>query len=217
MSRSVVTEANFDVQEFRDHGRVDIRSTVDPISLQADPHRKRLFKDALASAVQRGTRGVFTHDVELNLVWFIEESRRYQTHLVADLDNILKPILDAVTGADGIMIDDNQIQSIRVSWVTPGPQTGFELEFTALMGDDYVSREGLSFVEFSADRCYILPQAERPVQVVLVQAYRANLAAYQKMLGEGISESVAQMALPSTRPFPRARLGKFEVFHHEDF
>ncbi|MER5517270.1 RusA family crossover junction endodeoxyribonuclease [Streptomyces sp. NPDC002763] len=217
MSSSVVTEGDFDVQEFRDHGRVDIRSAVDPISLQADPVRKASFKDALGSAVQKATTGVFTHDVEASLVWFIEESRRYQTHLVADLDNVLKPILDAVTGADGIMIDDNQIQSIRASWMTPVPQTGFELKFTALTGDDYLSREGLTFAEFSADRCYILPQVARSVQVDLVRGYRAALVAYQKLLDEGISESVARSVLPLVRPFPRARLGKFEVRHHTDF
>ncbi|MFE4965664.1 RusA family crossover junction endodeoxyribonuclease [Streptomyces sp. NPDC056660] len=217
MSSSVVTEGDFDVQEFRDHGRVDIRSAVDPISLQADPVRKASFKEALGSAVQKATTGVFTHDVEASLVWFIEESRRYQTHLVADLDNVLKPILDAVTGADGIMIDDNQIQSIRASWMTPVSQTGFELQFAALTGDDYLSREGLTFVEFSADRCHILPQVARSVQVDLVRGYRAALEAYQKLLDEGISESVARSVLPLVRPFPRARLGKFEVRHHTDF
>ncbi|MCQ4208339.1 RusA family crossover junction endodeoxyribonuclease [Streptomyces longispororuber] len=217
MSSSVVTQGDFDVQEFRSHGRVDIRSTVDPISLQASPVRKAEFKAALGSAVQKATRGIFTHDVEVTLVWFLEESRRYQTHLVADLDNVLKPILDAVTGPVGIMIDDNQIQSIRASWMTPGPPTGFELQFAALMGDDYQDREGLSFVEFSADRCYSLPQAEPSVQASLVRAYGAGLAEYRKMLDAGVSESEARMVLPIARPFPRARLGKFEVAHHTDF
>ncbi|MEV0172134.1 RusA family crossover junction endodeoxyribonuclease [Streptomyces sp. NPDC050803] len=217
MSSSVVTQGDFDVQEFHDYGRVEIRSTVDPISLQADPARKASFKNALASAVQKATIGVFTHDVEVSLEWFIEESRRHQTHLVADLDNVLKPILDAVTGIDGIMIDDNQIQSIHASWMTPGPQTGFELKFAGLMGDNYISREGLTFVEFSADRCYILPQAARSVQVDLVRGYRAALATYQQLLHEGISESAARSVLPLVRPFPRARLGKFEVLHHANF
>ncbi|MEU2558525.1 RusA family crossover junction endodeoxyribonuclease [Streptomyces longispororuber] len=216
MSSSGVTEADFDVRESRECARVDIRGAVDPLSLQADPARKAGFKGALASAVRSGTTGIFTHDVEVTLVWFIEESRRYQTHLVADLDNVLKPILDAVTGVDGIMIDDNQVQSIRASWMTPGPRTGFELEFKALSADDYTSREGLSFVEFDADRCYLVPQAEKAVQDSFVRAYRAALAAYRSMLDEGMAESVARSVLPAARPFPRARLGKFEVVHHAD-
>ncbi|MFE7595807.1 RusA family crossover junction endodeoxyribonuclease [Streptomyces sp. NPDC057494] len=217
MSISVATAGDFDVQEFRDHGRVDIHSAIDPISLQADPLRKAGFKEALASAVQKATVGVFTHDVEVSLVWFVEESRRYQTHLVADLDNVMKPILDAVTGANGIMIDDNQIQSIHASWMTPGPPSGFELRFTALMRDEYVNREGISFVEFSADRCYILPGAERSVHSDLVEGYRKALATYGQMLDEGIPESVARNVLPLARPFPRARLGCFQVLHHTAF
>ncbi|MFC8956181.1 RusA family crossover junction endodeoxyribonuclease [Streptomyces sp. NPDC057101] len=217
MSSSVVTEDDFEVREFRGHGRVDILSAVDPVSLQAGPVRKAGFKDALASAVRTATTGVFTHDVEVSLVWYIEESRRYQTHLVADIDNVLKPILDAVTGLDGIMIDDNQVQSIRASWMTPGPRAGFELQFTALRADDYLSREGLSFVEFGADRCYLLPRAERSVQAVIVRAYREALAGHRHMLDTGISEDVARSVLPSVRPFPRARLGQFEVRRQKDF
>jgi len=208
---------DFEVREFRDQGRVQIYSAVDPVSLQASPVRKAAFRSALGSAVQSGTTGVFTHDVEVSLVWFIEESRRYQTHLVADLDNVLKPILDAVTGADSIMIDDNQVQSIRASWMTPGPRTGFELDLTALMMDDYVLRQGLSFVEFNSDRCHLLPQADRAAQVAIVQAHREALTSYQRMLDAGIVESVARMVLPLTRPFPRARLGAFEVRHHTEF
>ncbi|WP_160159944.1 RusA family crossover junction endodeoxyribonuclease [Streptomyces sp. SLBN-31] len=212
-----MTERDFVVREFRDYGRVEIRSAVDPVSLQADPARKAGFKAALGAAVQRATTGVFTHDVEVNLVWLIEESRRYQTHLVADLDNVMKPILDAVTGADGIMIDDNQIQSIDASWMTPAGQTGFELKFTALMRDDYVSREGLSFVEFSADRCYLLPRMDRSAQVALVSRYRQALEGYRRMLDAGIAEGVARNVLPLVRPFPRARLGRFKVLPHADF
>ena len=217
MSSSVVTERDFVVEEFRDYGRVEIRSAVDPISLQADPARKAGFKAALGSAVQKATTGVFTHDVEVSLVWLIEESRRYQTHLVADLDNVMKPILDAVTGADGIMIDDNQIQSIDASWMTPAGRTGFELKFTSLMADDFASREGLSFVEFSADRCYLLPQMDRSAQVALVRGYRQALEEYRRMLAAGIAEGAARSVLPLVRPFPRARLGKFTVFPHADF
>ncbi|MFD8304068.1 RusA family crossover junction endodeoxyribonuclease [Streptomyces sp. NPDC059690] len=211
-----MAERDFVVREFRDYGRVEIRSAVDPVSLQADPARKAGFKAALGAAVRRATSGVFTHDVEVTLVWLIEESRRYRTHLVADLDNVMKPILDAVTGAEGIMIDDNQIQSIDASWMTPAGQTGFELKFTALTRDDYVSREGLSFVEFGTDRCYLLPRMEKSAQVALVDGYRQALAAYQRMLAAGIAESVARSVLPMGRPFPRARLGEFTVIHHAD-
>lgn len=50
--------------------------------------------------------------------------------LVADLDIVMKPILDAVTGPDGVLIDDNQIHSIKASWMTPGAHgPGFRSTF----------------------------------------------------------------------------------------
>lgn len=213
-----VTEAAFRIEEFYDAGKVDIISSVDPITLQADPARKRAFKDALGAAVQKATRGIFIHDVEVTLMWFIEETRRYQTHIVADLDNVMKPILDAVTGPDGVLIDDNQIQSIRASWMTPGAYgTGFQLTFEALMRDEYVTRDGLAFVELSPDRCYLLHGSLGDQAGRTVSLYRTMLAAYQDMLAAGIHEHDARGVLPIARPFPRARLGRFQVRHHTEF
>lgn len=213
-----LAEAAFRIDEFYDAGRVDILSTVAPVTLQATPSRRRDFKDALGSAVTAATKGIFTHDVEVTLIWFIEEARRYQTHLVADLDNVLKPILDAVTGPEALLIDDNQIQSIKASWMTPGLHgAGFQLTFAALMREEYVSRQGLAFVEFSADRCYMLPGGLGEHAARFVASYRRMVGAYQDMLAAGIHEEVAQSVLPIARPFPRARLGRFPVRHHSEF
>jgi hypothetical protein len=213
-----VTEAAFRVEEFYDTGRVDILSTVDPITLQAGSSRKRAFQDALGTAVQAATKGIFIHDVEVTLIWFIEEARRYQTHIVADLDNVMKATLDAVTGPDGVLIDDNQIQSIKASWMTPGIHgAGFQLTFSALMRDEYVTRQGLAFVEFTADRCYMLHGSLGEHAARFVASYRLMVAAYREMLEAGIHEEVAQGVLPIARPFPRARLSRFRVRHHSEF
>lgn len=211
-----VAEADFEVKEFYDLGRVEIRSAVDPISLQASARRKLAFKQALGTAVQKATKGMFLHDVEVRLVWLIEEAQRYQTHLVADLDNVLKPMLDAITGPDGILIDDNQVQAIQASWMTPGRRTGFELTVSGLIegSGDYAAREGMSFVEFSADRCYVVfPQAPG----LMAQGYRRLVSAYQELVDAGIAKEDARSVLPIARPFPRARLGRFTVRHHTEY
>ena len=213
-----VSVSDFAVAEDSGENRVRIRSRIDPISLQADGKRKAAFQAALGQAVQKATTGVYIHDVGVTLVWYIEERRRYQTHIVADLDNVMKPILDAITGPDGILIDDNQIQSIRASWMTPGAfGTGFDLTFEPLLIDDYLNREGLGFVEFSADRCYLLPGSIRGQEHLFVGAYRAAVMAYQAQLDAGIAEEVARGLLPIARPFPRARLLKFSVRKESEF
>lgn len=131
----------FNVTEIYDQARVEICSAADPVSLQSGTSRRAAFQSPLSSAISRGTRGVFIHDVEVTLVWSIEESQRYQTHLVADLDNVLKPILDAATGPGRILIDDNQVQSIRASWTTPGSLgRGICISFEALRADEVIER-----------------------------------------------------------------------------
>jgi len=214
----LATEDDFLVEEFPAASKVKIRGRVDPLSLQADAKRKRTFQAALGRSVANATTGIFTHDVEVTLVWFIEESKRYQTHLVADLDNVVKPLLDAVTGPDGILVDDNQVQSLRVMWMTPGVSgLRFELTFEPLNIDDFVPRSGLSFVEFSADRCYMLPGGLGEHTAGMVSTFRTALMEYQRMLSAGVAEDVARAALPLSRPFPRARLGRFNVRHESEF
>jgi Holliday junction resolvase RusA-like endonuclease len=216
------TDADFLVKEFPEASKVEVRGSVDPISLQADPRRKRAYQAALGRSVTNATTRIYTHDVEVTLIWFIEDSRRYQTHLVADLDNVVKPLLDAVTGPDGLLVDDNQVQSLKVMWMTPGTLgTGFELAFQPLSPDDYLPRTGISFVEFSVDRCYMLPgglgEHESEILSAIVSAHRHKLATYHDLVSRGLAEDVAQGILPIGRPFPRARLGRFEVRHEREF
>lgn len=211
---------DFFVREFYDVPRVEIRGAIDPLSLQADGARKKAFKTALSTAVRDATVGVHTHDVEVTLTWFIEESRRYQTHLVADLDNVMKPILDAVTGPDGVLIDDNQVQSIKACWMTPGINgPGFELCFEPLLTDDYIKRAGLSFVEFSRDRCYPLHGAlvEADSANSAVSAWRRALRLYSELQANGVPASDARAVLPAMRPFPLARLSLYTVRHESEF
>lgn len=211
---------DFVVSGHREAGRVVVRSPLTPISLQAKRTRIKELQAALRQAISTNTDFLMTHDIEITLTWYVTEKERYQTHTAADLDNVIKPLLDAATGPAGIMIDDNQVQSIRASWMTPGTLgEGFELEFQSLMPADFVTRAGMAFVEFSPDRCYMLPGLHPEIWPVFVTGYRRMLNARQEMLDDGIVEDVADMVLPIVRPWPRQRLTmqKFPVFPHTDF
>lgn len=208
----------FSVTELYDQARVEIQSGADPVTLQSGRSRRAALRSSLAASISDGTRGVFTHDVEVTLVWFIEEARRYQTHMVADLDNVLKLILDAASGPNGILVDGNQVQSIRASWMTPGSLgPGIHVSVEALMVEDFLARSGLTFVEFSPDRCYMLPKAPEDAQRGIVSSYRTSVSAYERLEAAGICPDAAQGVLPIARPFPRARLGKFTVRHQAEF
>lgn len=188
---------DFTVFANRETGRVNIRSAVPLVSLQAARQRITNLQAALRHAISANTDFLMTHDIEVTLTWFISEKDRYQTHMVSDLDNVIKPLLDAATGPEGIMIDDNQVQSIRASWMTPGPQgTGFELDFQSLMRDDTVTRARTSFVEFSADQCYILPGIHPELWPRLVPSYRRKLETRAEIMRLSNDEYLATQCYP---------------------
>jgi Holliday junction resolvase RusA-like endonuclease len=209
---------DFDVREWYDAGRVEIIGRIDPISLQAAADRKARFQDSLAKAVAAATTGVYTGDVEVTIRWFISQKRRYGTHIAADIDNVVKPLLDAVTGPDGVMIDDNQVQSLQVSWLDPaGPELRFEMLLQPLMRDDYVRRAGLTFARFSADRCWPIFGGAQPVADMLVKNVGDRLQAREKLLAAGVAEHDAEMLMPIQRFFPSARLTRFTVRPASDY
>lgn len=214
-----ITKADFRVRESKDARRVDVHSGVDPISLQADTTRKAKFKAALAAAVAEATSGVYLGDVIVQLRWYIPETKRYTTHVVADIDNVLKPILDAVTGPDGVMIDDNQVQTVQISWADLFDDSiRFHLTLEAAPFENlYVDRTELTFIEFSAARCWPLPAGMEPVAGRWVERILSGLDFRQWALGLGTVESQAMLAMPAQRSFPRARLGKYRVRHYTEF
>jgi hypothetical protein len=157
-----VDSSDFVVNSYRSAGKVEIRSAISPISLQGGRPRLADLKAMLGQAIGEGSDFLMTHDVEVTLTRFDSEHSRYQTHTAADLDNVIKPLLDAATEPDGVMIDDKQVQSIRASWMTPGLWgEGFDLTIASLNPEDTIQREGTAFVEFAPDTCHVLPGGRR--------------------------------------------------------
>lgn len=208
----------FLVEEFVESAQVRVSTQVDPPSLQAAGAVKNAYKAALSQAVAANTTRFFDHDVSVTLTWFVSERRRYRTSSIADLDNVLKPTIDALVGPAGVLFDDNQVQSIQASWrvgVHLG-ERGFDLKLEALRLDEFVRRGG-RFVEIRHDLCYYVPampaeHARRFVDVlVMMNRQRERLEA------EGWSGDAPWGLAPLARPFPRARLSRFELLRPDQF
>lgn len=54
--------------------------------------------------------------VQIEIHWLLNAVEKQETDKVGDLDNITKPIIDTLSGADGLLIDDSQINSIHSTW-----------------------------------------------------------------------------------------------------
>jgi len=210
---------DFDVNEWLEVGRVEIVSARDPVSLQASGARRASLKADLGAAVAAATTGVFLGDVEVTIGWYVSAEVRYGTHMIADIDNIVKPLLDAVTGPDGVMIDDNQVQSLKINWESPhNSSVKFRLVLEAIMPGEYLSREGLFFVEFSPACCFpVLLVEESDLFVRHAVRYLSRVFETHQWLVDHDASSMARRILPIQRFFPRSRLGRYIVRPSSDF
>lgn len=212
--------APFSIKAYRDTGRVLIESSIDPVSLQAKGKRVSEFKAELGSAITNSCDFVFIHDVEITFIWFVSEEDRYQSNKAADLDNVLKPLLDAASGPQGIMIDDNQVQSIRAMWMTPGgADSKFTLEFSALSIDELCDRDSIVFVEFNPNQCYLFPSQPAELLSPLVQRTHHRLHAITALIERGLHPGAAKYFEPLTRPWHRQQLRQqgFKVINASEF
>jgi Holliday junction resolvase RusA-like endonuclease len=82
---------------------------------------KKVLLDNLTSQIRielQNFEWLICGKVQLEIHWFLNSVERQETDKVGDLDNITKPLIDALCGISGVLIDDSQINSIHATWVT---------------------------------------------------------------------------------------------------
>lgn len=205
---SGLTRPPFDVQERISARFVEVIGYVPPLSLQAAAERKRPYMAALREAVFSATSTVMTGDVKIEIDWYIDQHDRYSTNKVADIDNIVKPILDSVSGNGGILIDDGQVQAIDVRWLDKlNVKEDFRVRFEPLAFEGMIARESLGFAEFSSSRCLpIQTNLDVRARTLILTAVKEQLAAAEYLAGMGVRQEVANATLPVQRFFPPSRL-----------
>lgn len=201
------------VEESLEFGLVVIRGSMDPVSLQASGARRSNFQNAVSAVIERETVGLFTMDVKVELEWYVPVSTRYETHSIPDLDNVLKPLIDAISGPNRLMIDDNQVQSISAVWMDVRLDgVSFELRVSNLSNQSLSPRTGLYFVEVVPGACIPLFDKYRgDFNDAYVQDFQFADWIRRESIRAGMSADRALFVMPNQRIFPRARLGKFSV------
>lgn len=95
---------------------VIVQLPVAPVSLQASRAQKEVITNAIRSAI--ANHGfILTNDVKISIEWLVNEQRRYETDAAPDVDNIIKPIIDALCGPQGVLVDDCQVQFVSCHWI----------------------------------------------------------------------------------------------------
>lgn len=140
----------------------------------------------------------------------IHEQGRYESHRSPDIDNILKPVLDALQGPDGVLINDWQVQAISCRWID---WTSHEEQLAIRighMGDEWIEKQGLVFVQMTPTLCMPLNRALSPEGLlIMLEAWERQFTLRTELLAMGQDYYSANRIMSVKRPFHISRIRGF--------
>jgi Holliday junction resolvase RusA-like endonuclease len=182
-----------------------------PASLQAASDVRRAVKEAVAAFVS-DSRYLLSGEVEVRIVWLLNERERYQGVHSPDIDNIIKPLLDGMSGPRGLLVNDCQVQSVTCHWID-WTRTDHRLQFSIRYSpDDWLRKESLVWVEVQDKLCMPLHVDMPPdVQRLMLEAWERMFNGQRELTAMTGDDSLARYLRPVQMPFHRAKLREFEV------
>lgn len=198
-------------------GRLEFEMQFTPVSRQSRKPKRTEIKNQVQSITTQ-YEYLLSGDLHVEICWIVHEHERYETDRSPDIDNILKPLLDGLVGQDGLMIDDNQVQSVHMYWVdtTQHQQSlRFSIDF---VHDDWIPKKNLIFVSFEKGLCFPF-NTDMPWEynVMILDALENRLSDIRKLEGLGVDYYVRKRIMPIQRFFHRSRVTKFQVLDSSEF
>ncbi|MCY0998326.1 RusA family crossover junction endodeoxyribonuclease [Myxococcus sp. MISCRS1] len=200
-----------DIDEPSEFGEHTFTIPESPASIQAHQDAKQRLRDVVL-AMTRPLKWILDSTITLDIEWLIHEKHRWETDAASDIDNILKPLIDAFTGPEGILIDDSQISSLGVSVHSTMSDTEKLIVRFRFDADHYLPKAGLCFVRIKGPMCYPVPGEVRgtaalPLWLAGLETALLARAGLEKLTG---SYYPARYVLPPGF-IHRSRLQKFPV------
>lgn len=182
-----------------------------PVSLQGSRRAKKKLQVAVGGEASK-VPYLYTGEVRCYFEWFLHERIRYEGLHAPDVDNIIKPILDALSGPSGIIVNDCQVQAVDCRWIDwKSEEQRIDIVVVPSDPDEYITKEGLVFLEMREKLCIPL-DTRLPVesQRHFVEAWMAMFERRTEAIQSGQDYYAARNALPLGRAFHRARLKGFK-------
>lgn len=119
---------------------------------------QKATRDELCSAIQEQLRPfewICAGPVNLELLWYLHGTQRQETDKVGDIDNITKPVIDALTGERGLLIDDSQVGSLHTFWNSRNHLAQKDALYIRLQfnNDECLRKDDLVFVQYAGAVC----------------------------------------------------------------
>ena len=182
-----------------------------PVSLQSSSKLKREVKRQVGEIVEAADY-LLSGEVEVGITWILHERERYYGVHSPDIDNILKPLIDAISGPRALLVNDCQVQSVRCHWIdwsSDDHKVQFELRFSP---DDWIPKSHLVWVEVKNKLCMPL-NTDIPVvgQHLLLESWSKMFSAREEIVSLTNSYSAGKYMMPVQMPFHRARLRGYNI------
>ncbi|AWI88462.1 MULTISPECIES: RusA family crossover junction endodeoxyribonuclease [unclassified Methylobacterium] len=189
---------------------ISFRLNDAPLSKQGKKQRREGLLKSTSEELNK-IPFLFSDDVEITIELFLHEQNRYETDRSADIDNVVKPLLDVMTGPNGLMIDDNQVQSIRNFWVDTDESEHAIVTVSPLL-EGTVQKGGLVFVNMWKQMYFPLNEKLPPKAVSLfLDALSGHIKTRNYLEQNGADYNTLRRMLPIQRLFHKTRITAFNV------
>jgi Holliday junction resolvase RusA-like endonuclease len=193
---------------------VEMHLPRSPVAAGADGRKRAEFKAALRSLAAQ-VPWMYTGDVSVTIEWTVHLRWRYESDRAEDVDNIVKPIIDAISGPGGSVLDDTQINQVSVSWQTwtRTDRQHIRVSLRSLDHELYLDRRSLVLVEIRPRLCLPMPALsdEPEARQRFLDAIDAEFDAHDRLVELGMGWEDARGVLPIQRLLHRNKLREFSI------
>lgn len=192
-------------------GELEFTVDMQPVSLQARRSKKTILITGIRELI-KDTEYYLSGDVKIEIEWLVHEEERYGSHTSPDVDNIIKVVIDALSGPDGLLINDCQVQSISCYWVDlpiHAHRLNLRIRFSP---DEWLRKVGLIFVEFTNKLCFpINDKMPRETRGEMLEIVGKMLQSREELENRGVNYYDAKGVMPIQRFFHKLRLTGMHV------
>jgi Holliday junction resolvase RusA-like endonuclease len=124
------------------------------ISVQSRNEKKKELCNAIQNELSK-FKWMAVGSVNVEFIWYLRGTERQETDKVGDIDNITKPIIDSLTGFNGILIDDSQIKSLYTYWLSRNEMISDNFLYINIkfINDQCLDKQHLIFIQYSNATC----------------------------------------------------------------
>ncbi|WP_313399891.1 RusA family crossover junction endodeoxyribonuclease [Stenotrophomonas sp.] len=198
-------------------GELRISIFGSPASVQSSKSVKNKYLEQIKDALLR-YKFLLTGQLVLEITWLVPAKSRYETDAKADIDNCIKPILDAFTGPAGLFIDDCQLKGLYICWrhIESGDERlDFYFNFDPIQ---WCNKNSLAFIRMDSSLCIFVdtawPKAEKQLFIDLLKMRQQEKAELEQ---SNVSYLATVSLMGGSQPFHRSRTCKFPIYSPESF